>query len=97
MDQVGLEYSEGEAYYRLAFRASGEEAADVILVVDESGSLDAMTHWISLVSSPTLISNQSPSGNQGHTQHRSAIAHAPPLDIARTYAHRSRSERQTYT
>ena len=50
VDQVGLEYSEREAYYRLAFRASGEEAADVILVVDESGSLDAMTHWISLVS-----------------------------------------------
>ena len=52
-DHVGSEYSKGKAFYRQTFNTSGaaeDSAADVVLVVDESGSIDMKVLWIREVS-----------------------------------------------
>ena len=51
-DHVGSEYRRGQTYYRQSFTARGEaetSAADVVLVVDESGSIDMKVLWITQV------------------------------------------------
>ena len=48
-DHVGSEYRRGQTYYQQNFAASGaaeSSAADVVLVVDESGSIDMEVLWI---------------------------------------------------
>ena len=49
IDHEGSEYSRDEVYYRQSFTTSGpamDSAADVVVVVDESGSIYMETLWI---------------------------------------------------
>lgn len=48
-DHLGTGYSEGAPYYTVSYNTSGaasEAAADVVFVVDESGSVDMRRQWI---------------------------------------------------
>lgn len=48
-DHLGTGYSEGAPYYTVSYNTSGaasEAAADVVFVVDESGSVDMKRQWI---------------------------------------------------
>lgn len=48
-DHEGTEYAREEVYYRQTFNASGaalDSAADVVVVVDESGSIHLKALWI---------------------------------------------------
>lgn len=57
-DHEGTEYARGEVYYRQTFNASGaalDAAADVVVVVDESGSIYTKALWIREVLPSTVL------------------------------------------
>ena len=57
-DHTGSKYGVGEIFYRQNFAASGgaeTSAADVVLVVDESGSIDMKVLWIREVWLPFML------------------------------------------
>ena len=84
-DHVGSQYRRGASYYRQNFAVSGaaeNSAADIVLVVDESGSIDMKVLWIREV----CLSHTRHAHTHTHT-HTHTRTHAHTHTHVRMHAH----------